>query len=372
MADRPTIEDFVAAGVHDPDAPGADQVLEVLEYLVAEGVTLPAIVAAHREGRLTGAAGDQLIRKGQRQLTIGELCELTDIPEQEIRFAWRASGFPDPPADAAIFWPDDEYLFRNFHAAADYIDRDKLAGFTRVMGSTLARLADAVVSLHLREIERPIVASEFTPLDVAKASTRGSAELDRLSFILDNLFRHHVEVSIRRAMGSWELAKPTAVQCTGFVDLVDSTSLTEQLDADGISTLVSEFENKAADLVTARGGRVVKAIGDEIMYYTVHPAAAAKVALDLLDWARAHPLLDGARAGLNVGSVVWQDGDCYGPVVTVAARLVALAGPDEVLATKAVADHLDDETSVAVQEAGSVELRGLTEPVEIVRLARVP
>jgi hypothetical protein len=56
---------FIHAGLYDPSAPGAEQRLELLDYLAAEGITIDEMVTAHHEGRLTIAAAEPLLRGGQ-------------------------------------------------------------------------------------------------------------------------------------------------------------------------------------------------------------------------------------------------------------------------------------------------------------------
>src|SRR5438045_1716184 len=80
--------------------------------------------------------------------------------------------------------------------------------------------------------------------------------------------RHHFEASwrpgdagsgLRRGYDSQELA-------VGFVDLVDSTRLAQQLSTAELGDALGEFEARAADTIVTQGGRLVKLIGDEVMY----------------------------------------------------------------------------------------------------------
>jgi adenylate cyclase len=171
-------------------------------------------------------------------------------------------------------------------------------------------------------------------------------------------------------VGAWEQVTPTAVHCIGFVDLVGSSQLVNRLEAGHLSRVMTEFERAASDLVTGRGNRVVKAIGDEVMYYTVEPAAACEIALDLIDAVEAHDVLGTARAGVNIGPVVWQDGDCYGPVVSLAARLVDEAEPGEVLVGSGVADALAGHEGLVAATAGRRRVKGFDDPVPIHRVSR--
>ena len=78
--------------------------------------------------------------------------------------------------------------------------------------------------------------------------------------------------------------------------------------------------------------------------------------------------LPSLRIGIAAGEVVTRDGDLFGPVVNLAARLVATASPDEIV--------VDDETArrlgngVTVRPLGTRRLQGFDDPVEVYALER--
>lgn len=92
------------------------------------------------------------------------------------------------------------------------------------------------------------------------------------------------------------------------------------------------------DTVTRSGGRVVKLIGDEVLFTAPGAPEAARIALEIAAACERHDLLPELRIGLAGGEVMLRDGDVFGPVVNLAARVVKTAQPGEVLATLAVAD----------------------------------
>ena len=140
-----------------------------------------------------------------------------------------------------------------------------------------------------------------------------------------------------------------------------STALAQGLETRELGALLAEFENTTADTITARGGRVVKLIGDEVLYTAPDEGAAAAIAFDLTRIHRAHPRLPDVRAGLASGRVLLRDGDVFGPVVNLAARAVKAAGPGEV-----VAPHgFGDAAAVRAESLGPQRLKGLDQPVEL-------
>jgi adenylate cyclase len=113
--------------------------------------------------------------------------------------------------------------------------------------------------------------------------------------------------------------------------MVGFTMLSQQLSEEELAALVSRFEDVAHDTVTARGGRVVKMIGDEVMFVTDTATDAARIALALAEAYADDELLSDVRVALAVGPVLVQDGDFYGPVVNLASRAADIAAPGSVL-----------------------------------------
>ena len=85
--------------------------------------------------------------------------------------------------------------------------------------------------------------------------------------------------------------------------------------------------------MVALGGRVVKMIGDEVMFVVPTATGAASIGLSLAEAYAGDELLSDVRVALAIGPVLVQDGDFYGPVVNLASRLVGVANPGTVLAS---------------------------------------
>jgi len=120
--------------------------------------------------------------------------------------------------------------------------------------------------------------------------------------------------------------------------------------------VVEEFEDTAFDVIQGAGGRVVKFIGDAVMYVTPRPAAAVDAALALVR-RMERPV----RAGVTYGLLLAQDGDWFGPPVNLAARLVAAAEPGVVLVAEPLKERLDG--GYVTTPLPPKALRGIGEPV---------
>ena len=169
-----------------------------------------------------------------------------------------------------------------------------------------------------------------------------------------------------------------------FCDLVGSTAISAQLDAEEWRDLVGSYLDAASAAVTDMGGHVAKKLGDGLMSLFGYPLAhendaerAARAALSiqraLVELNRKNagtgkPELQ-ARIGLETGpAVVDAAGEIYGDVANVAARVQALAEPGAVLVTARVQRQVAG--LFVAEERGTHTLKGVPEPVALFRLVR--
>lgn len=129
-----------------------------------------------------------------------------------------------------------------------------------------------------------------------------------------------------------------------------------------------EFDELTSDVVIGGGGRVVKLIGDEVMYVVADPQAACEIALELAARFSEHPRLPPVRGGLAFGAVLSRDGDYFGPVVNLASRTIKLAAPGTVLAAGTLSDGVDTFRFTSI---GAPELKGFDEPIELFEVHRI-
>jgi class 3 adenylate cyclase len=169
-----------------------------------------------------------------------------------------------------------------------------------------------------------------------------------------------------------------------FCDLVGSTGIAAQLDAEEWRDLVNAYLDDASVAVTEMGGHVAKKLGDGLMAVFGYPRAhendaerAARAALSiqraLADLNRKNadagkPELV-ARIGLETGpAVVDAAGEIYGDVTNIAARLQAVAEPGAVLITARVQRQVAG--LFVAEEGGTHTLKGVPEPTALFRLVR--
>jgi adenylate cyclase len=358
-----TAAEFQALGLYDPDGPHAAQRLELLEFLTGLGATADDLLAYRDE--LAGLASVVVLRGGPA-MTLAEAAERSELSEEKIRRVMRAAGFPERPPDEAAISEGFLAVAEGMAAAEALFGEAVVLQLVRVMGAAMARVADAMVSAFLVNVEPGVRGEDPVGLGVARANAEAVALLPGIVPALDVLLRQHIIAARRTILGdAADAGYETQQLYVGFVDLVGSTSLAQRLSTRELGAMLTEFETMAADTVTAAGGRVVKLIGDEVLYTAADAAAACAIARDLVATLAGHPVLPPARVGLAGGEVMLRDGDVFGPVVNLAARAVKEAAAGEVLASPGVVAA----ANVPSHALGERPLKGVGPAVELVRLA---
>jgi adenylate cyclase len=194
-----------------------------------------------------------------------------------------------------------------------------------------------------------------------------SAEmLPRLGAMMDNTVRRHLlEVVDIDWHPDDDAPVMVARYVIGFADMVGFTSRSASSSVGQLTELIDRFESEVTEAVVGSGGRVVKFIGDEVMFAFRSATAACKCARALLELANAEAIPD-VRIGIAMGDVVSRFGDYYGPVVNIAARIAQSAPSRSALVTSDLASRAEGETFAII---GELELRGIPEPVTAFQLA---
>jgi class 3 adenylate cyclase len=372
MSTEPPIgaHELEVAGLYDPRAPDAADRLAVLEYLVGLGATVDDLAAA-RPGELPILASTLKLWGRRERYTLDEVARATGVDPDLLERASRAAGFAQPDAlDAARFTPRDIEVFGMLGVAVDFIGAEVTLQLLRVLGAAAARVADASVSAFVVNVVPRMLESDPSGLALTKANAESMAMLDGMSGAFDTLLRHHIELAFRPAEEVIVPGIDVVRRSVGFADLVDSTGFAQQLDFGALSHALGEFDARASELVVANGGRVVKLIGDEIMFVANEPIAAAQIAFALVDEFANHDVLPPVRTGIASRDVLIRDGDCSGPVVNLAARAVKLAAPSTLVVDRATAAVV--EPVYGTGEAILHTLKGFADPVELVRVVSRP
>jgi adenylate cyclase len=342
-------------------------------FLRRRGTSPAEIDNASRGQYLALLVLDREILPGERKYTLRELAVRGKTDLATARAVWRAIGFPDMPDDLPAFTDSDVDTLRTFldTFAEPWVpdwSLDLALQQARVVSSALARMADALTDDVARSF-RDARAAGISDEELAERIA-GTIDFDRIVDLVDHLFRLQVRAAFwRRLAGASSGAPGTVHGAVGFVDLVGYTALAEELEDEELAALLTRFGVVAHDTVVAAGGRIVKTIGDEVMFVTDTAAAAADIAVTLTERTTGDELLPDARAGLASGTLVLREGDYFGPVVNLASRLTEIARPGTVLAPAEVGQLLAGDARFAVRRIPSKRIRDIGR-IEVCSVAR--
>jgi adenylate cyclase len=304
------------------------------ELLLAAGCTDAELDQAEADGTLPLLAIERMVVPGTPEHDLAEVAARARMPVEQVAHLWRSLGFPQPAAGERVFTDADVENFRNVALlmSSGAVAPDLVLQMSRVIGSSIARIAqaqvDAVGTQGADEVG--------DALQVEQVAQHSGDLLSSMPRILEVVWRRHLQSAARRRLVRGpETALP---QVVGFADLVGFTALSQQVTDHELAAIIDQFESLAYDVVTAAGGRVVKMIGDEVLFLVDEPAAAAEIALSLADALREADELSDVRVGMALGPVLEREGDCFGPTVNLASRATGIAYPGSVV----VSDELHD------------------------------
>jgi adenylate cyclase len=348
----------------------------VYEGLERAGLPLDALIEALERGELSLSILDlpvyeRIARVSTR--TFREVSEREDIPVELLLVVREAIGF-------AQARPDDR-MREDELAVVPIIRLQVMQGFDpavierwlRVYGDALRRIAETEADWWHTQISVPSLATGLTEAEMLASTNELGWEVASLTeqalIAIYHAHQEHtwtenlieeIEAALDRAGLRERIAAPPAI-C--FLDITDYTRLTEERGDHAAAELASRLTPLVQRPSERHGGKVVKWLGDGVMFHFREPGGGVRAALEMLDAIDAAGLPP-AHVGLHVGPVVFQGGDYFGRTVNVAARIADHAGAGQLLVSREVVEAvgLDD---VAFSDVGPVELKGVKHPVSL-------
>jgi adenylate cyclase len=331
-------------------------------FLRSLGATDAQIATAELECHLPGLAGDLVLARGA-DLSAADMAARTGIGVDRVVGLWRTLGVVVPDEHRVMFCGRDAELT----ALALRLEPMGSHGdeLFRILGSALARVAEAAVSLYVQSVEPHMDMPEVDVLVWARDLADTTAMALELGDAMGTIFAHHMRDAIdRQRAAQTDVAERALFRlAVGFVDLVGFTPLAQHASSAELLGLIGAFEERAFAVASAHAGRIVKHIGDEVMFVALDAGQGCAIA-EALTEAPAEGIEP--RGGVAFGHVISRHGDYYGPVVNLAARLADLAVPREVLVDGATVTAAG--TAFAFRPAGQRLLKGFDRPLEVFSL----
>ena len=336
---------------------------QLAELLTDRGVDAAAVADAQDHGHLGLLAVDRLATSERPVHDIAAAAAATGLAPDTVAHLWRSLGMVEPAPGTPIYSDADLDALRMVARLVELqlADEDLINQLARVIGLTASRSASAL----LDAVESGVDASAETDRRFAAVA---DDLLDGLARLTARTWRRHVRAEARARMARDHAGADPAHRVVGFADLVGFTALSQQLSAHELAAVVDRFETLAYDTVGTAGGRVIKMIGDEVMFAMDDEDGAADLALDLAEVYEQDEQLGAVRVGLAAGPVLVREADLFGPVVNRASRLVGVARPGSVLVDQAVHDALADRDDLRWRSLGARTLKHMGKvPVWVLR-----
>jgi adenylate cyclase len=315
--------------------------IDLRAVLIDLGVPAIEVERAIADGTIELLALEKVVSLEEPRFDLNAVAALSGLDGEQIRAYWRALGFPDPRPGEKLFTDSDVEMLSAVVSfiAQGALEPDLALQMARVVGSAMDKVATAQVdALEVRRDTPP--GADASPV---APSARSSAELlSLMPRVMEFVWRRQLSAAARRRMMRATASSGDDGVVVGFADLVGFTAKTQQLEEHELAEVVGRFETVAYDVVSNGGGRVVKMIGDEVMFLHHDVCDGAELALSLAERFGDDAALSDVRVGLAYGAVLERDGDVYGHVVNLANRIVSVAYPGSVVVSKEVHDALED------------------------------
>ena len=307
---------------------------------------------------------DDLVGVESGRYTRNEAVTEAGVALDDGRRFWRAMGFPEVPDEERMFTDQDVEMLRGVHdlIARDTADMETALQITRVTGQCAARLAETyMAALWSRTGVSPASIQELDRHAVEETAVMAQDAIPFLRESLLYMWRRHLSAAVKRAVFSTS-GDPNVSRAVGFADLAAFSRLTEELDELELAQTVTSFETLSFDTVAEFGGRIVKLIGDEVMFVAQEAAAAASIGVNLVERCESDDILPSVRVGIAYGPVLDLQGDVFGSTVNLASRVTSFARPATVVASRGLKEVAD--------RSSGLEFRAIRRPVRLKGLGK--
>jgi adenylate cyclase len=342
--------------------------------LEGAGLPIEALVEALDRGELSFAfldlpVYDRFSPLGPRTFT--DVSEQEGIPLDLLLVVREAMGLAQAEADDQVREDELEVVPLIQLQLSKGFDPPVIERWLRVYGDTLRRIAETEADWWRNQLALPYLRSGMNAAEMLRVTAEWGGEftsrVERALLAVYHANQEHtwnealieeIEEALDRA-GLRSRMEVTPAIC--FLDITGYTRLTEERGDEAAAELAARLTPLVQRPAERHGGRVVKWLGDGVMFHFRDPTGGVVAALDMID-AIAAAGLPPAHVGLHTGPVVFQGGDYFGRTVNLAARIGEQAAPGQVLVTQEIVDLVVPD-GIAFEPIGAVKLKGVSEPV---------
>lgn len=290
---------------------------------------------------------EELLLGGELRYTRVDAIRLGGVSKEFSEKLWRAFGYPHMTDDAVAFTEGDIAALCRIRKLMDdqLLDEDGVIRLVRAFGQTMTRLAewqvDLLTSMMNHDSQEPP-----SPESVRLLVQLAEKHIDDFEPLVVHAWRRQLAAAGTRAMAlaasdEYELGPSRTQSTVGFADMVSFTQMSRELDELELARVVERFEETTADVVATNGGRLVKTLGDEVLFSADSPRLGGEIALCIAETIKDETEVPDVRVGVAYGPVLPLRGDVFGTTVNLAARLTSIARPGSVVIDADLAAELE-------------------------------
>lgn len=349
----------------------------LVDLALNEGADEARLAQAARDGGLVWAALDSALTSGGG-LSGAEAARDADISMELYEAIWQALGLPIGDLELAAFDRRDVHALRTLRALNSVFSSEDLTEASSVVGRAMAEVSKVVIDVFRRRLAEPLLESGGTDTDVVvRLAAMRDLLVPALAPLLEVALRRHLAAAVRSEMTmvTEQMLAPGEghrIVSVAFADLVGFTAASEELPPAEVGRLASTLMRIAENAVSRGGGRIIKGIGDAVMFTAADPVQCAKAAAEIVAAVQKDQSLPPVRVGIGHGPVLPAYADYFGRTVNLASRLCSTAAAGEILVHiegEAPSEQRWAEAGLRVSDRRSRQLKGVAEEVPVLAVA---
>lgn len=347
----------------------------LVDYLLRHGIPWPTLHKEARENRLPQLVLEQALG-GHGGLTREAVAARAGVSVEAAETIWRALGAAAPAEnDEPVYSSSEVEALRLVTALGSVYTLDDIAEATSVVGRAMHEVAEAILELFRRRIAIPFAEAGGGELEMMlRLATLIDITVPTMGPLLELTLRRQLEASARaETILRYEAATGALAGqvdlAVGFADIVGFTAASSRLNALEVSRMAQSLMHAAEGVFPEHGARIVKGIGDAVMFTAPDLVSACAAAAALIRAASKSDLP--LRVGIAYGPMLRAYADYFGRTVNIASRLSDDARAGEILALKPetpIPTEAWEAHRLTVEGGGRKRLRGVDGGVQVLRV----